>query len=531
MPQLPFAGLPSAPPPGSSYFISNALIVAKRVALGLEDPVRIQAGKWGEGHPVVDWSLRHRGAKIQCMQLRKEKKHPFFHEYISFRLDDGGCFRLDRRQLPAEQSPLDCAEPSGVAAYDTIEQIASLDDSMYNKSDCLAVTGARTKTEVHPILQDRSTNLNQESTLPTEGATTAWGVAPRFIQSSPSDAMQGSTIGDLQAYLYSMIHAYSARVGQYMFLLGCSAEVVERDIKMAMNKVWHQAWDQAWDQVPALSEHFLATKLSIQPFTPRPESQVRIQFNQNRDPSTSLLHWRQHHESKIIVTMQLRREQKAPFHEYVAFKLKNGSCFRVDRRWLSGEQSLLACTNDKGPEAYDSIEQIATLEDSTYDISDCLIQFDFSKFVDLDFLFDVFRAIASHKQAAVYTIRRFNCYFYAHTIILCTIHCAYGFWCDVWQSQPQHSLGSSSSHAVPHPRHSAEVKRTRPEFEMEESSFWDVQLVLSDLICTHGVRVEESKFTVGGSAKDLERSVKEAMNDIWRDVRRRVIRPSGRYQH
>ncbi|KAG8684665.1 hypothetical protein FRC11_011771, partial [Ceratobasidium sp. 423] len=134
---IPFAQPPSALPPGSSHFVSNALIIAKRAALGLEDPVRIRDGKWAEGSPLFDWYQRHRKSTIVCMQLRKERKSPFFHEYVAFRFNGGTYFRVDRRQLPDEQSPMACTEDRGVEAYDTIEQIASLDDSMYNRSDCL----------------------------------------------------------------------------------------------------------------------------------------------------------------------------------------------------------------------------------------------------------------------------------------------------------------------------------------------------------------------------------------------------------
>ncbi|CAE6466683.1 unnamed protein product [Rhizoctonia solani] len=137
MPKYPFGRLPSAIPPGSSYYLSNALIIAKRVALGLEDPVRIQSGEWKAGNPLHDWYERNEYTPVRIVQLRKEQKKPFFHEYIAFQLGNGKCFRIDRRQLPNERSPMDCTGEKGAEAYDTIEQIANLDDSIYNPSDCL----------------------------------------------------------------------------------------------------------------------------------------------------------------------------------------------------------------------------------------------------------------------------------------------------------------------------------------------------------------------------------------------------------
>ncbi|CUA67869.1 hypothetical protein RSOLAG22IIIB_03301 [Rhizoctonia solani] len=129
--------LPSSSPPGSSHYISDKLIIAKRIALGFEDPVRIQWTKWGKGNPFFDWQERHELRTVKVMQLRKEQKAPFFHEYVTFKLNDGTCFRIDRRQVPDEDSPMSCTKEQGVEAYDTLEQVSCLDDSTYSVSDCL----------------------------------------------------------------------------------------------------------------------------------------------------------------------------------------------------------------------------------------------------------------------------------------------------------------------------------------------------------------------------------------------------------
>ncbi|CAE6396499.1 unnamed protein product [Rhizoctonia solani] len=153
MPTLPFVRLPFTPLPGSSYYISNALIIAKRVALGLEDPVRIEfEEEWARGNPLFDWYQRHSNTSIESMQLRKEKKAPFFHEYVTFKLSDSSCFRIDRRQLPNERYPMCCAQREGVEAYDTIEEITDLEDSMYNPSDCLVQVDFTTDVELNLII-------------------------------------------------------------------------------------------------------------------------------------------------------------------------------------------------------------------------------------------------------------------------------------------------------------------------------------------------------------------------------------------
>lgn len=126
-------------PPGASYRTSNDLIIAKRRSLNLEDPVRIQFTRpWEVGNPLFDWYNHRRNLSIHTMQLRKEREYPFFHEYIVFRLRDfGGCYRIDRRQRPDEDIPLESIYQGGVEAYDTIEHVRSLDDTLYCPSDCI----------------------------------------------------------------------------------------------------------------------------------------------------------------------------------------------------------------------------------------------------------------------------------------------------------------------------------------------------------------------------------------------------------
>ncbi|KAG8718332.1 hypothetical protein FRC11_003592, partial [Ceratobasidium sp. 423] len=133
-----FARRAPAPAPGSSYFVSNAMVKGMRVALGLEDTVRIEFSSLGKASEDLSvWRRHHSHIYVQSMQLRKEQRAPFFHEYIAFRLEDNRCYRIDRRQLPNEGTPLDCTEDAGVMAYETIEQIRDLEDEMYNPSDCL----------------------------------------------------------------------------------------------------------------------------------------------------------------------------------------------------------------------------------------------------------------------------------------------------------------------------------------------------------------------------------------------------------
>ncbi|KAB5588666.1 Replicase polyprotein 1a [Ceratobasidium theobromae] len=142
-------------PPNASRNASNTFSRAKRRLLGLEDPVQIHfKAEWKEGNPLFDWLYRRRHLPIHMLQLRKERESPYFHEYIAFSLQkNGGCFRIDRRQRPDENAPMDSIYTNGVEPYDTIEQITSLDHSEYNTSDCLVAIEFKTDVDLDAIIR------------------------------------------------------------------------------------------------------------------------------------------------------------------------------------------------------------------------------------------------------------------------------------------------------------------------------------------------------------------------------------------
>ncbi|KDN43390.1 hypothetical protein RSAG8_06174, partial [Rhizoctonia solani AG-8 WAC10335] len=123
--------------PGASYRGSNALIVARRKLLKLEEPFLITFDKWGPGNFLYNWYSGLENPYIHTMQLRKEREGPFFHEFIVIRLKAGTYWRIDRRQLPKENTPLNCLYTEGVPAHDTVEQVTSLESTLYARSYCL----------------------------------------------------------------------------------------------------------------------------------------------------------------------------------------------------------------------------------------------------------------------------------------------------------------------------------------------------------------------------------------------------------
>ncbi|KDN35490.1 hypothetical protein RSAG8_11528, partial [Rhizoctonia solani AG-8 WAC10335] len=126
-----------------SYKPSNASVVGARDFNGpkVGRPIRIRFGyPMRKGNPLAEWydRLEDRCRMIQTIQLRKEHEGPFFHEFIVFRLhNNGGYFRLERRQLPTEDIPLDCMAKVGVEAHDTLEEIRGFGDACLDSSDCL----------------------------------------------------------------------------------------------------------------------------------------------------------------------------------------------------------------------------------------------------------------------------------------------------------------------------------------------------------------------------------------------------------
>ncbi|GAB1518691.1 hypothetical protein RhiTH_001755 [Rhizoctonia solani] len=109
--------------PGASYPSSNALIVAQRKVLRLQEPFNITFDGGKDSQPLTDWYNNHsNNPYIQTLQLRKERDGPFYHEFVVFRLRAGTYWRIDRRQLPDEEMPLDSIFRDGVTARDTMEQ-------------------------------------------------------------------------------------------------------------------------------------------------------------------------------------------------------------------------------------------------------------------------------------------------------------------------------------------------------------------------------------------------------------------------
>ncbi|KAF9517127.1 hypothetical protein BS47DRAFT_1483552 [Hydnum rufescens UP504] len=120
-----------------------------------------------------------------------------------------------------------------------------------------------------------------------------------------------------------------------------------------------------------------------------------------------------------IDTLQLRKEKSEPFtHQYIVLILSDDCILRLDRR---GEEAnpTDAVTSD-GIESIDSIADVDSLSDLDK-TSHCLAEFHCQgSDVDLLNVIKICFGIHSDPKAGRYTLQRFNCYFFAWTILVAT---------------------------------------------------------------------------------------------------------------
>ncbi|KAG8729789.1 hypothetical protein FRC11_008003, partial [Ceratobasidium sp. 423] len=84
----------------------------------------------------------------------------------------------------------------------------------------------------------------------------------------------------------------------------------------------------------------------------------RIQFTLKWAQGNPLFDWYNGLTQPLVESMQLRKEHEEPFfHEFVIFRLKGGSYWRIDRRQLPNEKNPLDCLKESGVEASDTIEE------------------------------------------------------------------------------------------------------------------------------------------------------------------------------
>ncbi|KAF9520776.1 hypothetical protein BS47DRAFT_1378611 [Hydnum rufescens UP504] len=145
----------------------------------------------------------------------------------------------------------------------------------------------------------------------------------------------------------------------------------------------------------------------------------RIQFAEDWR-NNGIMEW--HHSlgrrpTKINV-FQLRREGSAFKHQYVVLILSDNCILRLDRR--GDEANPVNTMKDEGTESVDTIADVESLSDLDK-TSDCLAKLHCQgSNVDLLNIIKICFGIHRDNKAGRYTLQRFNCYFFAWTLLIAT---------------------------------------------------------------------------------------------------------------
>ncbi|CAE6444904.1 unnamed protein product [Rhizoctonia solani] len=87
------------------------------------------------------------------------------------------------------------------------------------------------------------------------------------------------------------------------------------------------------------------------------EALVRVQLKGEWKQGNLLHDWYKHRGTYRVTAMELRKEHQAPLlHQYIVFKLGNGSFFRIDRRQLPDDTVPLDCIYEQRVKAFSTIE-------------------------------------------------------------------------------------------------------------------------------------------------------------------------------
>ncbi|KAF9503520.1 hypothetical protein BS47DRAFT_1402317 [Hydnum rufescens UP504] len=157
----------------------------------------------------------------------------------------------------------------------------------------------------------------------------------------------------------------------------------------------------------------------------------RIQFKSDWQ-STRIMEW--HHSlgsrPTKINTLQLRKEKSEPFtHQYVVLILSDDTILRLDRR--GDEKNPMDAMKSDGIESIDTIADVNSLS-GLEKTSHCLAELHCqASDLDLSNIIKICFGIHKDPKAGRYTLQRFNCYFFAWTILVATARYA-----EPWDTFP-----------------------------------------------------------------------------------------------
>ncbi|KEP55469.1 tyrosine kinase catalytic domain protein [Rhizoctonia solani 123E] len=140
--------------------------------------------------------------------------------------------------------------------------------------------------------------------------------------------------------------------------------------------------------------------------------QVKLQFPM--EP-----HWYNEQPCTTFLSLQHRKEFSGFRHEFIVLEFINGSICRIER--MGDPDAPLYSLSSKGTLAHDVAQYFLKedIEDARLDTSEIVSQISFPYAVDLKDVLYICRAIHEAESTHNYTLRGFNCYFFATTIQTC----------------------------------------------------------------------------------------------------------------
>lgn len=161
-----------------------------------------------------------------------------------------------------------------------------------------------------------------------------------------------------------------------------------------------------------------ASSFASQEMLERSES-IRVKFAEMWQGASPLYDWYYNNSSQLVHKVQLRKERHHFLHEYLAFTLQDGRCYRLDRHLLSDEKHRFDSVADT-VEACDTITEVEPF-DQLDPPSECQIEIEFNVGLHLGIILRASHAIHRHPFGPRYDLFHFNCYFFARTILYCVV--------------------------------------------------------------------------------------------------------------
>ncbi|QRW16691.1 hypothetical protein RhiXN_04693 [Rhizoctonia solani] len=184
-----------------------------------------------------------------------------------------------------------------------------------------------------------------------------------------------------------------------------------------------------------------------------------ITFDEGNDSQPMTKWYNDHKDNPYVQTLQLRKETSGPFyHEFVVFRLRAGTYWRIDRRQLPDEKKPLDSAFGDGVTAQDTIEQVSSLDGVMHGRSSCMVELEFKVQVHIGLVLRACRSIQKHARR--YTLQKHNCYFFAQALTLC-VACGASDWAGVGEQASVYMPRIQTTQST-HPPNLEQSKRKGP---------------------------------------------------------------------